>query len=209
MGLTKRPFRAAFISAYNAGLMPFFLHFFNSAWVKPLVSKLLDFHSLLDTESCDVLPCDEPGKAASEGLPEEIVMVEFDEFVRELWSSEALFSTSRLSGVSNGSDVLFPFNLLIRDAVVDLFEPLPCVVVDIDRSELLAEDRRESSEGVLGSDTLLAGGVPGISPASESSSSPWPPSSNDRYCRLELELISVRILSVPSMEFSLEVSCVV
>lgn len=51
MGLTKRPFRAAFISAYNAGLIPFFLHFFISASVRLLVSKLLDFQSLLDTES--------------------------------------------------------------------------------------------------------------------------------------------------------------
>ena len=80
IGLTKRPFRAAFISAYNAGLMPFFLHFFSSASLRLLVSKLLDFQSLLDTDSCDPLPCENPGKAISEGLPEEIVMMELDEF---------------------------------------------------------------------------------------------------------------------------------
>lgn len=53
IGLTRRPLRAAFISAYNDGLMPFFLHFFSSASLSPLVSKSLAFQSLLETDSCD------------------------------------------------------------------------------------------------------------------------------------------------------------
>ena len=82
IGLVHFPFLAAFISAYNAGLMPFFLHFFNSASLRPLVSKLLDLQSLLDTDSCDPLPCENPAKAPSDGLPEDIVMMDFDEFER-------------------------------------------------------------------------------------------------------------------------------
>jgi hypothetical protein len=47
MGLVHFPFFAARISAYRAGLMPFFLHFFISASVKTLVSNSLALHLLL------------------------------------------------------------------------------------------------------------------------------------------------------------------
>ena len=50
IGLVHLPFFAARISAYNAGLMPFFWHFLISAGVKSLMSKLLALHSLLDLE---------------------------------------------------------------------------------------------------------------------------------------------------------------
>lgn len=122
------------------------------------MSKSLDFHRLLETESCDVLPDGEPRNANSEGLPEDIVMDEVDDFVRGCWSSEILLSTSRLSGDKSGSGVLSPFHFLNIDAAVDFFELLPCVVVDPDCTEPLADDSgREWSEGVLGSGTLLAG----------------------------------------------------
>lgn len=120
-----------------------------------------------------MLPCDGPGKTRSKGRPEEMVMVELDEFVRKPWSSEILFCISSLSGVSNGSGVSSSFNLVTGDVVVDLLELLPCVVVDIDRTELLAENSgREWSEDVSGSGELFAGGVRGMSPAIESPPSP-------------------------------------
>lgn len=63
--------------------MPFFLHFFNSDSVRPLVSNSLDFQSLLDAEFCDVLAAEEVGRTSSEGFPEEIVMFDVSELVRE------------------------------------------------------------------------------------------------------------------------------
>jgi len=50
MGLVHFPFLAAFISAYNAGFIPFFLHFFISASVRLVVSKSLALHSLLEPD---------------------------------------------------------------------------------------------------------------------------------------------------------------
>ena len=50
MGLDHFPFLAAFISAYNDGLMPFFLHFLISSGVNPLISWELAVHVLLDRE---------------------------------------------------------------------------------------------------------------------------------------------------------------
>jgi hypothetical protein len=47
MGLVHFPFFAARISAYKAGLMPFFLHFFISASVKVPMSNSLALHLLL------------------------------------------------------------------------------------------------------------------------------------------------------------------
>lgn len=171
IGLTKRPFRAAFISAYNAGLMPFFLHFFSSASLSPVVSKLLDFQSLLETDSCEPLLWEKPWKASSEGLPEDIVIVELDESERDRWSRHPLFSASRLSGVKRGSGSDLPLSFLIMATAVALFGPLPWVVVDADRIELLADDcGREMSEGVVGSGIMLAGGVMDMPPAVRSSS---------------------------------------
>lgn len=78
IGLTNLPLRAAFISAYNAGLMPFFLHFFKSASVKWLASKLLAFQSLLDCDIRDVLVELEGERYTPEGCPE----ADPDELVR-------------------------------------------------------------------------------------------------------------------------------
>jgi hypothetical protein len=47
MGLVHFPFFAALISAYRAGLMPFFLHFLISVSVSVLMSKLLALQVLL------------------------------------------------------------------------------------------------------------------------------------------------------------------
>jgi hypothetical protein len=50
MGLVHFPFLAAFISAYNAGLIPFFLHFLISASLRLVMSKLLALHPLLEPD---------------------------------------------------------------------------------------------------------------------------------------------------------------
>jgi hypothetical protein len=47
IGLVHFPFFAALISAYKAGLIPFFLHFLISASVSVLMSKLLALQVLL------------------------------------------------------------------------------------------------------------------------------------------------------------------
>jgi hypothetical protein len=50
IGLFHFPPFAAFISAYKAGLMPFFLHFFISASLRVDMSKLLALHPLLELD---------------------------------------------------------------------------------------------------------------------------------------------------------------
>jgi hypothetical protein len=50
IGLVHFPFLAAFISAYNAGLMPFFVHFLISDSLRLVMSKLLALHPLLEPE---------------------------------------------------------------------------------------------------------------------------------------------------------------
>jgi hypothetical protein len=50
IGLFHFPPFAAFISAYNAGLMPFFLHLFISASLRVDMSKLLALHPLLELD---------------------------------------------------------------------------------------------------------------------------------------------------------------
>ena len=69
-----------------------------------------------------------------------MVIDELDELVLECWPSEFLFSILRPSGVNRDSGALSPFSFLNIEAAVDFFEPLPCVVVDVDRNELLGED---------------------------------------------------------------------
>ena len=76
IGLVHFPFLAAFISANNAGLMPFFLHFFNSSGVSPPISCELAVHVLLDRE----LPASETGYR--EGVPDDIVLEALEEFDR-------------------------------------------------------------------------------------------------------------------------------
>lgn len=76
IGLAHLPFLAAFISAYRAGLMPFFLHFFNSSGVNPLISCELAVQVLLDRE----LPASEDGYR--EGVPDDTVLDALDEFER-------------------------------------------------------------------------------------------------------------------------------
>lgn len=58
MGLVHLPLLAAFISAYRAGLIPFFLHFSISVSVRELVLKLLALHSPLDPGGLDCRPKD-------------------------------------------------------------------------------------------------------------------------------------------------------
>jgi hypothetical protein len=82
MGLTNLPLRAAFISAYRAGLMPFFLHFFSSASLRVVVSKLLAFQLLLDRDRWDAEEDKGIPAPTSEGRPEDMVMTEPDESVR-------------------------------------------------------------------------------------------------------------------------------
>jgi hypothetical protein len=50
IGLVHFPFLAAFISANNAGLMPFFLHFLISDSLRLVMSKLLALHPLLEPD---------------------------------------------------------------------------------------------------------------------------------------------------------------
>lgn len=76
IGLVHLPFLAAFISANSAGLMPFFLHFFSSSGVKPLISCELAVHVLLDRE----LPASEVGYR--ECVPDDIVLEALDESER-------------------------------------------------------------------------------------------------------------------------------
>lgn len=76
IGLVHFPFLAAFISAYNDGLIPFFLHFLISSGVKPLISCELAVHVLLERE----LPVSEGGYR--EGVPDDRVFEALDEFDR-------------------------------------------------------------------------------------------------------------------------------
>lgn len=76
IGLVHLPFLAAFISAKSAGLMPFFLHFFNSSGVNSPMSCELAVHVLLDRE----FPVSEFGYR--EGVPDEIVLDALDELER-------------------------------------------------------------------------------------------------------------------------------
>jgi hypothetical protein len=82
MGLTNLPLRAAFISAYRAGLMPFFLHFFSSASLSVVGSKLLAFQLLLDRDCCEADEDDGIAAPTSDGRPEDMVITEPDESVR-------------------------------------------------------------------------------------------------------------------------------
>jgi len=82
MGLTNLPLRAAFISAYSAGLIPFFLHFFSSASLSVAMSKLLAFHSPLDSDCCEFDEDEGKPTPNSDGRPEDMVMVELEELVR-------------------------------------------------------------------------------------------------------------------------------
>lgn len=75
IGLVHLPFLAAFISANNAGLMPFFLHFWTSSGVNPPISCELAVHVLLERE----LPVSEMGR---EGVPDEMVLAGLEEFDR-------------------------------------------------------------------------------------------------------------------------------
>jgi hypothetical protein len=76
IGLVHFPFLAAFISAYNDGLMPFFLHFLISSGVKLLISCELAVHVLLERE----LPVSEDGYR--DGVPDDMVLEALDEFER-------------------------------------------------------------------------------------------------------------------------------
>lgn len=76
IGLVHLPFLAAFISAKSAGLMPFFLHFFNSSGVSAPMSCELAVQVLLDRE----LPVSEFGYR--EGVPDETVLDALDELER-------------------------------------------------------------------------------------------------------------------------------
>jgi hypothetical protein len=73
IGLVHFPFLAAFISANKDGLMPFFLHFFSSSGVNPLISCELAVQVLLDRE----LPASEFGYL--EGVPDDTVLDALDE----------------------------------------------------------------------------------------------------------------------------------
>lgn len=73
IGLVHFPFLAAFISANKEGLMPFFLHFFSSSGVNPLMSCELAVQVLLDRE----LPVSEFGYL--EGVPDDMVLEALDE----------------------------------------------------------------------------------------------------------------------------------
>ena len=84
------------------------------------------------------------------------------------WSSGTLFPFARLSGDMSGSDCDLPCSFRNREAAVDFFELLPCVVVDVERIELLAEEfGRGSSE--LGRGARVSG--KSSNPQSSSSSS--------------------------------------
>jgi hypothetical protein len=137
IGLTNLPFRAAFISAYRAGLIPFFLHFLRSASLSVVVSKLLDFHSLLD---CDCWDAADETYPTSDGRPEEIVGVELHELVRcDCWSNSTVFSISRCCGITRGSRVIFGFNLRSNEAVEGRLELLGGADV-VEASEMLPEE---------------------------------------------------------------------
>ena len=84
-GLTHRPFLVALISAYSAGLIPFFLHRVISVSVIPLMSYSLAHHSPLPLLPLRELPsvC-----VCSDLLSDRAVRSDVERVCSEDWSSE-------------------------------------------------------------------------------------------------------------------------
>lgn len=98
IGLVHLPFFAARISANRAGLMPFFLHLFNSASLKPLVSKPLALHSLLDLDALSMAMRGDSGdrRCVKEWVEVEVVDTGFAAI--DVRSMETLRSITRRVG---------------------------------------------------------------------------------------------------------------
>ena len=103
IGLVHFPFLAALISAYSAGLMPFFLHFLISASVRPLMSKLLALHSPLDPDWL-LSTSKDPESRGRSGCKDAFGLDKLDRC--EVRSNETVRSIINRVGVRGGSSVL-------------------------------------------------------------------------------------------------------
>lgn len=156
IGLVHFPFLAAFISANNAGLMPFFLHFFISSGVKPLMSCELAVHVLLDRE----LPASEGGYR--EGVPDDMVLEALEELERyDVWSTETVRSMTSLSAppsVPTESFLLPGFHLCSMPLGGYVSAELTGVVGCIDCRELTLAVRNDPGNEVGFGGSLTGGG---------------------------------------------------